>query len=132
MVVLKMVQMEILDDETNVRSTNSTSSVSEFSKKDGIKYCLSCGSECLCDAGTCECGKDTFLNNNSSELLGGYINLAKNDRLKVYYYKTRYSKSIVKMNEKRIIQQLMQHKNGVDIKKETVDKIYAANVNVNF
>ncbi len=123
-----MVQMEILDDETNVRSTNGTSSVPEFSKKDGIKYCLSCGSECLCEDEICECGKDAFLNTNTSELLGGYINLAKNDRLKTYYYKTRYSKSIVKMNPKRIIQQLMQHKNSVAINKEIIDKIYGANI----
>ncbi len=124
-----MVQMEILENEVNVRSgSNGGSTIPEFSKKDGIKYCLSCGSECLCDAGTCECGKDTFLNNNASELLGGYINLAKNDRLKAYYYKTRYSKSIVKMNSKRIIQQLMQHKNSVVINKEIIDKIYGVNI----
>lgn len=125
-----MVQMEIIEDEGNVRS-NSTNSIPEFSKKDGIKYCLSCGNECLCEDEICLCGKNTFLNNGASEIIGGYIDLAKRDRLKSFYNKTRYSKSIIKMNEKRIIQQLMQHKNKVDIKKVIVDKIYNANVKLN-
>lgn len=117
-------------EEPHVHHVNgNTGTKPEFSKKDGIMYCLSCGGECLCDDGKCiSCGKSKFLNSDTSEILGGYIDLAKKNRLKEYYYKTRYSKSIVKMNEKRIIQQLMQNKDKVDIKKEIVDKIYGANI----
>ncbi len=121
-----MVQMEIVEDEVNVRS-NGGSSVPEFSKKDGIKYCYICGKECFSDSILC-CGKDNFVSKNVSEIIGGYIELAKNEKLKAYYYKTRYSKSIVKMNPKRMIQQLLLHKNSVDIKKETIDNIYNANI----
>ncbi len=100
----------------------------EFSKKTGIMYCLSCGKECLCDDGMCECGKNKFLNASSSEFIGGYIELAKKDKLKAFYDKARYSKSVVKMNPKRIIHQLLMHKHKIEIKKEFVDKIYGSNI----
>lgn len=121
-----MVQMEIVEDETHVRS-NGTSSIPEFSKKEGIKYCYNCGKECFVDSIMC-CGKSNFMAIKVSEIVGGYIELAKRDKLKIYYNKSRHTKSIIKMNEKRMIHQLMSNKDKIDIKKESVDKIYNANV----
>ncbi len=121
-----MVQMEIVEDKISVRS-NGTSSIPEFSKKEEIKYCYICGKECFSDSILC-CGKGNFMAKEVSEIVGGYIELAKNDKLKAYYYKTRYSKSIVKMNPKRMIHQMLIHKNNVNINKDIVDKIYSANI----
>lgn len=119
-----MAKLETIENDGHCDHHTS----SEFSKKSGIMYCATCGKECLSDDGVCACGKSKFLSTNISEIVGGYIELAKSDKLKTYYSKTRYSKSIIKMNEKRIIHQLLMHKNKIDIKKETIDKIYGANI----
>ena len=120
-----MVKMEILEnDEHHIR--NSTSSA-EFSKKDGIKYCYICGKECFSDSIMC-CGKSNFMSIKISEIVGGYVELAKKDKLKTYYNKGRYTKSSIKMNLKRMIHQLLMHKDNINISKESVDKIYNSNV----
>ena len=99
----------------------------ELSKKEGVKYCYICGKECSSDSILC-CGKNNFMMKGTSEIIGGYIELAKNDNIKKYYEKNRRSKSVIKMNPKRMIHQLLLHKEKLDVKKETVDKIYIANV----
>lgn len=119
-----MAKLETVEDDGHYGHHTS----SEFSKKTGIMYCLGCGKECSSDNGVCDCGKSKFLSTNTSEIIGGYIELAKKDKLKTYYYKTRYSKSVIKMNPKRIIHQLLMHKHKIEIKKEIVDKIYGANI----
>ncbi len=120
-----MAKLTTIEDD----SRSISHQTSEFSKKDGIKYCNNCGKECMSEDICCtECGKDKFLSERISGMLGGYIELAKNNIIKKYYYKNYNSNSIVKMNEKRIIHQLMQHRNKVDIRKETIDKIYSANI----
>jgi len=121
-----MAKLQTVDDDSH--STRS-SSKAEFSKKDGIKYCNNCGKECLTEDICCtECGKDKFLSEKVSSVIGGYIQLAKDNVIKKYYSKNFNSNSIIKMNEKRIIHQLMQHRNKIEIRKETVDKIYNANI----
>ncbi len=113
----------------SIKNGKSESSTPEFSRKSDVIYCLVCGTENLSEQGTCiNCGKNLFLNKNASEIIGGYIELAKKNRLKSYYNKSRYTKSIVKMNPKRMIHQLISNKDKIDIKKETVDKIYGANI----
>jgi len=121
-----MAKLQTVDDDSH---SARSSSKSEFSKKDGIKYCNNCGKECLTEDIYCtECGKDKFLPEKVSSVIGGYIQLAKDNVIKKYYSKTFNSNSIIKMNEKRIIHQLMQHRNKIEVRKETVDKIYNANI----
>lgn len=114
------------------RSHSNGNSTTEFSKKSGIIYCLSCGKECSCESSICineKCGKSNFLTTNISEIVGGYIELAKKDKLKTYYHsKSRYSKSLVRMNNKRMIHHLITHSQKINIKKEIIDKIYNANI----
>lgn len=121
-----MAKLQTLEDDSHC----GHSSTSEFSKKSNIMYCLSCGNECLSDDGLCaSCGKNIFLSKKSSEIIGGYIELAKRGRLKKYYGKTVNTKSVVKMNEKRMIHQILIHKHMIkNVKKEIVDKIYNANI----
>ena len=122
-----MAKLTIIEDDSHSIS-HRTSSV-EFAKKDGIKYCNNCGKECLTEDICCtDCGKDKFLSEKVSSVIGGYIKLAKDKVIKRYYSKNFNSNSIIKMNEKRIIHQLMQHRNKIEIQKETVDRIYNANV----
>ncbi len=103
----------------------------QFTKKDGVKYCVSCGKECLSIDVVCKCGKKDFLLNGNSEvneIMGGYITLTKNGDLKNLYYINKNKESIVKMNEKVIIQQLLLHRNKIDIDKKIIDKIYNTNL----
>jgi len=112
------------DNKREHRTTNVTTQV-EFQRKEGIKYCLSCGSECPSEDESCSCGKDEFLPINISEIIGGY--LEKSDKLKKYYHKHYNVGSIVMMNNKRIIYYLMIHKHKINIDKKVVDLIYKVN-----
>jgi hypothetical protein len=101
----------------------------EFQRKVGIKYCV-CGKECLDTSDVCECGKNVFMsfeNPESSEIIGGYIDLSKKGELRSFY-KRNNKESVIKMNKKRIIQQLLLHKNKIFVKKEIIDRIYNANI----
>ena len=99
--------------------------VFEFPKKEGIKYCLICGNECLFEDEVCLCGKNNFLQTDASEIIGGYLKQA--DKLRKYYHKHYNVSSIVKMNNRRIIYYLMIHKHKVNIDKKVVDLIYKVN-----
>lgn len=103
---------------------------SEFSTKIGVKYCRNCGEECSIGNDVCKCGKKNFLGNiddkNVNEIIGGYISLAKNGMLKSFFDKSRKN-SNVKMNKKRMIQQLLWHRNRIVLDKEVIDKIYNKN-----
>ena len=91
-------------------------------------YCLDCGNECSSEDGKCVCENNKFLSIQTSEIVGGYINLAIDDRLKSHYKKYFKPDSTIRMNNKRIIFTLLIHKYKVKIEKETVDKIYNANI----
>ncbi len=85
----------------------------------GVIYCMGCGVEYkeieikkICPI----CGKDEFLSGDFAARLAGYKELDKGGYLKKYYYLRRVStikrrssikKSIVKMNNKRILIQLL-------------------------
>lgn len=130
-----MAKIQKVDESPRSQSKtgngNKKPVVHEFVMRNGIIYCLSCGKENVCENGVCaneKCNKNLFLETNSSGIIGGYIELAKKGKLKDYYYKSRYSESIVRMNDKRIIEQLTRHKHGITVQKEVVDKIYNANI----
>ena len=123
-----MAKLQTVEDGGHFSSHNGHNvSTMEFSKKEGVKYCYICGKECFSDSILC-CGKDNFMSKNLSEIIGGYIELAKNDSIKKYYEKNRRTKSVIKMNPKRMIHQLMLHKERIDVQKEVIDKIYGANI----
>ncbi len=116
-------------DVSSHKQKNGSSATPEYSKKDGIMYCLSCGKENSHEVGVClECGKNRFLLTSISEMIGGYIELAKEGRIKIYYNKRRFTKSIVRMNPKRMIHQLLMNKDKMNVSKEIIDKIYNANI----
>lgn len=122
-----MAKLTTLEDDN--RSISHRTSTVEFAKKDGIKYCNNCGKECLSEDICCaNCGKDKFLSEKISNIIGGYIKLAKDDVIKKYYSKNFNSNSVIKMNEKRIIHQLLKHKDKIEVRKEIVDKIYNLNI----
>jgi len=126
MVSIKTIKRDIPQTHKNGHAESVTQ---EFIKKDGIIYCLSCGKENSFEDGVCiECGKNIFLSTIISEIVGGYIELVKKGKIKDYYHKKRYSKSIIKMNSKRMIHQLLINKNKINISKEIVNKIYNANI----
>jgi len=122
-----MAKLQTVEDGGH--SHNGNRATFKFSKKDGIKYCNNCGKECLSEDICCaNCGKDKFLSEKISSMIGGYIKLAKDNVIKKYYSKNFNSNSIIKMNEKRIIHQLLKHKDKIEVRKETVDKIYNVNI----
>ena len=122
-----MAKLTIIEND-NHSICHRTSTV-EFVEKDGIKYCNNCGRECLIENVCCpDCGKNNFLSEKISSVFSGYIKLVKKNVIKRYYCMYFNFNSVVKMNSKRMIHQLMQHKNKIEIQKEIVDKIYNANV----
>ncbi len=123
-----MVSMRTVKEEPVKQKNGNSESTPEFSKKSGIIYCLSCGIECSFEDGKCTCGKNVFMDTNVSGVVGGYIELANKNKMKSYYNKNRHSKSIVKMNEKRMIHQLLTLKDKINIPEKVVDKIYNMNI----
>lgn len=115
-----MAKLEMVEDSGH-HSEHATTT--EFPKKEGIKYCLTCGNECLSEDELCLCGKDKFLAQDVSAIIGGYLNQV--DKLRIYYHKHYNTSSIIKMNNKRIIYYLLTHKHKVNIDKRIVDKIYS-------
>lgn len=115
-----MAKLETVDSSYERHSEHVTTI--EFPKKEGIKYCLSCGNECLSESDMCLCGKDKFLAQDASAIIGGYINQV--DKLRIWYHKHYNTNSIIKMNNKRIIYYLLTHKHKINIDKKIVDKIY--------
>ncbi len=123
-----MAQLQIVESD---RTSVSRSDSQEFQRKVGIKYCV-CGKECLDTDNVCKCGKEIFIsfeNPESNEIIGGYISLAKNGKLRSFYERNS-KQSIIKMNEKRIIQQLLLHKNKIVVRKDIIDRIYKANISL--
>lgn len=117
MAKLQMLENDIVPSIKNV----------EFTRKMGVKYCTNCGKETSNENFICNCGKNTFIENKSlNEIIGGYINLAKDGKLKTLYHKNR-GQSIVNMNEKRIIQYFLLHKHELSLDKEIIDRIYNVN-----
>jgi len=119
-----MAKLETIHDNYHEHRTVHVETI-EFPKKEGIKYCLSCGSQCLSEDEICLCGKNKFLQTDVSEIIGGYLNQA--DKLRKWYHKHYNTTSIVKMNNKRIIYYLMIHKHKTNIDKKTIDMIYSYN-----
>ncbi len=125
-----MAQLQILEGKCTCTNKNSGQ---EFQRKDGIKFCV-CGKECSDTDSVCECGKEEFIFGRDSDIngiVGSYIELAKNGRLKDFYHKNINKGSIVKMNNKRIIQQLLVNRHRIIIPKEIIDKIYKVNCTYN-
>ena len=132
-----MVTLETIKNKPkkiNVQTKNGKNSNyskhTEFNKKDGIKYCEKCGKECIEAALSCEvCNNENFLSTGISETIGGFIELSKNGNLRKYYQRTMNINSSIKMNNKRLIHQLIAHKNSnLKFNKELIDKIYNSNV----
>jgi len=121
-----MAKLEVINDSKHEHRTKNDTTIIEFPRKEGIKYCLTCVNECLSDDKLCSCGKDKFLHKNASEILGGY--LSQIERLRNYYHKHYNTNSIIKMNNKRIIYYLLIHKHKISIEKKTVDMIYNVNI----
>ena len=122
-----MAKLEIIADSGHAHRAEHSEHITstEFPKKEGIKYCLNCGSECLSDIEMCSCGKNNFLQTDISEIIGGYIE--KCDKLRNYYHKHYNTNSLIKMNNKRIIYYLLIHKHKINVDKKIVDKIYNSN-----
>ena len=121
-----MAKLEMVDSGHEHHSEHVTTI--EFPKKEGIKYCLTCGNECLMEDESCSCGKNNFLQTDTSAIIGGYINQL--DKLRNYYHKHYNTNSIIKMNNKRIIYYLLIHKHKINIDKKIVDLIYKINSNM--
>lgn len=99
-------------------------------KRQNIKYCKKCGSENSIKNEHCfGCNTKTFLNEYTSSVIGGYIQLLHKGSFTKYYDKimNRHNKSI-KMNDKRMITALLIHKERIlDVDDDTVSKIYRVN-----
>ena len=125
------MQLQILPktkSNGNSKKSNQNDQI-DFKKKDGIKYCSKCGKGHLDEILKCECLNEDFIPKGISEVIGGYLELSKNNNLRNYYLNIMSIKSSIKMNNKRIIHQLLIHKNpGSGIHKEMIDKIYNANI----
>lgn len=89
-----------------------------------IKYCLNCGRECTFTDEICECNKKEFLSKKTSNIIKKYIEISNLKNLRSYYN----TKSKIKMNEKRMIQQLLLQKDKIFVEKSVIDKIYNMNV----
>lgn len=134
-----MPHIEILSEDCSVNILHNElnnelhSESSGYQRKVGIKYCTSCGKECNIDDVLCTvCKNETFVPTKISEIIGGYIEITKcgNCDLRKYYSKIMGIKSSIKINNKRIIEQLLFHKSSIhNINKELIDKIYNANIN---
>lgn len=98
----------------------------KFVRRVNIKYCCICGNE-INITDNCQICSDNnkynkYLSGYVSEIIGGYIELSNRKMLKKYYDRVTRNKSKVKMNDKRIIFQLLLHKDKL-VKKENEKKI---------
>lgn len=86
-----------------------------FSRKSGIKYCKHCGSENKKTIENCiSCNAQVFLDSHMSEIIGGYLALAKIDKLRKYYNRINKN-SKINMNPKRMIYYLLLHKDNLTV-----------------
>ncbi len=81
-----------------------------FQKIDGMVYCQNCGKDFRENEvnGNCPiCKGEEFIGGDFAALLGGYLRLNKLGLLKKYYDNRFKKKSAVRMNDRRIVIQLL-------------------------
>lgn len=143
--MMGLIEVEIIDDDTNKRYERRSNlkflnpdeirnwCETGFLRKSGIIYCKECGKENLKDSvsygrGCIVCGESDFIDEYTSGVVSGYLELARKKNLGKYYNKIMKKRgSNIKMNEKRMMHHLLLHKDRLDIDKDIVDKIYRKN-----
>lgn len=90
---------------------------------DNVKYCKGCGKEWKLDKDICCKGSEWF-DESFNSAMKKYVELYKSDELRNYYDKTMKSKpGGPRMNKKRMIFRLMNHKDKLEVDEKTIGKI---------
>lgn len=117
--------MEVLD---SMEIRTRAKSVNGFHKVDGVVFCKTCGSQFnksdLNGSGCPVCENVDFITGDFASTLAGYIKLDKAGTLKKYYNEAVNRKfSAVKMNNKRIIYQLLIRDRFVKYTDKEMEKV---------
>ena len=120
--------MELVEefDIKNYRESNGLGRTLLFHKIEGFVFCPDCGNQLEENKinGNCTtCGCKDLIRGDLASTIAGYLKLDKEGLLKRYYNSRRHNKSAVRMNNKRVIHNLLIRDGLISVDDKNAEEI---------